>query len=211
VHEAAERALTTYRDKPPIDYQRFEAGDDAVVDDLFARMREQGTILDATASLWGRIARELESGDGAENAQSADDAGNAEKAQARERAAANDRVSAILTRQASQAGVTVSAGTDRDPDAAEPWPPLFDELDYFVERCGMTPAEALRCSSWGGALSLGAANRLGTLEAGKQADFVVLAEDPAEDLRALRSVVFVVKRGRRFDRDEWTATGGASV
>lgn len=226
VHEAAGRALTTYRDKPPVDHERFEAGDDEVVGALFARMREKGTILDATASLWSRIARELrEDGDGqdadtagdsedsvnVDGSESAENSQSSEKAEARERAAANDRVSAALTRQASRAGVTVSAGTDRDPDPAEPWPPLFDELEYFVERCGMTPTEALRCSSWGGALSLGAANRLGTLEAGKQADFVVLAEDPAEDLRALRSVVSVVKRGRRHDRDGADTTGGAEA
>jgi imidazolonepropionase-like amidohydrolase len=186
VHEAAGRALTTYQDKPPVDHARFAGGDDAVMEGLFARMREQGTVLDATASLWHRIGREL--------------AADAEAdPEAVERAAANDALSAVLTRQAWLAGVTVSAGTDRDPDAAEPWPPLFDELDYFVGRCGMTPAEALRCASFGGAVSLGAADRLGTLEPGKQADFVVLAEDPAADLAALRTVVSVVKRGRRFE------------
>jgi imidazolonepropionase-like amidohydrolase len=179
VHEAAGRALTTYKDKPPIDYARFEGGGDALMAGLFTRMREQGTVLDATAGLWGRIAGELKDSDSAD-------------AETLERAAANDRVSAVLTAQAWRAGVTVSAGTDRDPDPADAWPPLFDELDYLVE--------ALRCASWGGAVSLGAADRLGTLEAGKQADFVVLADDPTAGLAALRSVVTVVKRGRRFER-----------
>jgi imidazolonepropionase-like amidohydrolase len=206
VHEAAGRALTTYKDKPPIDYARFEGGDDALMAGLFARMREQGTVLDATASLWGRIAGELKDSDSPD-------------AELLERAAANDRVSAALTAQAWRAGVTVSAGTDRDPDPAEAWPPLFEELDYFVQRCGMTPVEALRCASWGGAVSLGAADRLGTLQAGKQADFVVLAEDPTAGLAALRSVVTVVKRGRRFERadliedlfeDDRNRTGGTA-
>ena len=217
VHEAAGRALTTYQDKPPIDYARFADGDDALMAELFARMRERGTVLDATASLWGRIAQEMKdaagagAGAGAGVAADADGDGDGDggseveaaaeaAAEAFQRAANNDRVSAALTAQAWRAGVTVSAGTDRDPDAAEPWPPLFDELDYFVERCGMTPVQALRCASWGGAVSLGASDRLGTLEAGKQADFVVLAEDPSADLAALRSVVTVVKRGRRFER-----------
>lgn len=197
-HEAAGRALTTYQDKPPIDYARFAGGDDALMDELFARMREQGTVLDATASLWDRVRRELTADVEADEA-------------AAERAAANDALSAALTRQAWRAGVTVSAGTDRDPDAAEPWPPLFDELDYFVERCGMTPVEALRCASLGGALSLGAADRLGTVEVGKQADFVVLAADPAVDLAALRTVVSVVKRGRRFERAELLGSESAGL
>jgi imidazolonepropionase-like amidohydrolase len=194
VHEAAGRPLTTYRDKPPIDYARFEGGDDPVTGALFAQMRERGIVLDATASLWGRIAEELRTG----RDRLADE--EAEAAEARERAAANDRVSAALTGQAWRTGVTVSAGTDRDPDPEEPWPPLFDELDFLVDRCGLTPAEALRCASWGGAVSMGAVDRLGTVEVGKQADFVILEDDPVAHLSALRSVVAVVKRGRRFDR-----------
>ncbi len=41
-----------YKDKPPIDYDRFGAGDDPLLDSLFAQMRSRGTILDATASMW---------------------------------------------------------------------------------------------------------------------------------------------------------------
>lgn len=193
VHEAADRPLTTYQEKPPVDHARFAAGDDAQLGALFAEMRRRGTVLDATASLWATIGRA------------------AEDPETRTRALANDGLSAALTGQALRAGVTVCAGTDRDPDPADPWPPLFDELDYLVERCGLTPAEALRCASHGGALSLGAADRLGTVEPGKQADFVVLDEDPAASLAALRSVVHVVKRGRRHDRAEFDAERAADA
>jgi imidazolonepropionase-like amidohydrolase len=94
----------------------------------------------------------------------------------------------------------VCTGTDRDPDLEDPWPPLYDELGYLVERCGLTPAQALRASSRNGALAIGAPETMGTLEAGKLADFVVLAEDPTADLAALRTVTDVVKRGRRHQR-----------
>ncbi|WP_052442352.1 amidohydrolase family protein [Streptacidiphilus neutrinimicus] len=198
VHEAAERPLTTYRDKPPVDFDRFAAGDDARLGALLAEMRRRGTVLDATASLWSTLARE------------AAEAGTVDE-EALARARAHDGLSAALTGQALRAGVTVSAGTDRDPDPAEPWPPLFDELDYLVERCGLSPAEALRCASHGGALSLGAEHRLGTVEAGKQADFVILDEDPARSLAALRNVVHVVKRGRRYDRAEFDAEFDAEL
>jgi imidazolonepropionase-like amidohydrolase len=187
VHEAADRPLTTYQDKPPIDYDRFAAGDDAQLGALFAQMRRRGTVLDATASLWATLAHE------------------ATEEEARARALAHDGLTAALTTQALRSGVTVCAGTDRDPDPTDPWPPLFDELAYLVDRCGLTPAEALRCASHGGAVSLGAEDRLGTVEPGKQADFVVLDEDPAQSLAALRSVVQVVKRGRRYDRAAFDA------
>ncbi|MEZ0064646.1 imidazolonepropionase-like amidohydrolase [Streptacidiphilus sp. MAP12-20] len=193
VHEAAQQPLTTYQQKPPIDYARFAAGDDACLAELFEEMRRRGTVLDATASLWARIAREA--GDGA----------GVEDHETRERAVANDGLSAALTAQAFRAGVTVSAGTDCDPDPEQPWPPLFEELEYLVERCGLTPEQALRSATYAGAVSMGAEARMGTIEAGKLANFLVLAEDPTRDIRQLRSLRFVVKRGKRYDRAEYRA------
>lgn len=178
--------LTTYRDKPALESARILAGDPAVTA-LLAEMRERGTVLDATASLWARIERETDPAE----------------PEARERAAANDAICAALTRQAIAAGVTVSAGTDRDPELEDPWPPLYEELDYLVVRCGMTPAEALRAASHAGAASIGAAELMGTIEAGKLANFAVLDEDPARDLAALRTLTAVVKRGRHHARTDY--------
>ena len=179
VHEAAERPLTTYQDKPPVDHARYADSDDPTIADLFNRMRERGTVLDATAALWGHIARET--GEGAQN----------------------DALSAALTTQALDAGVIVCAGTDIDADPNDEWPPLFEELEYFVERCGLTPEQALYCASRNGAISLGGLADRGTVEAGKLADFVVLDEDPTRDLANLRTVVTVVKRGRRHHRADF--------
>ncbi|MBR7831402.1 amidohydrolase family protein, partial [Actinospica sp. MGRD01-02] len=176
--------LTAYQSKPPLDADRVVAGDPAILE-LLAEMRSRGTVLDATASLWARIAAETG------------------EPEARQRAAANDAISAALTRQAIDAGVTVSAGTDRDPDLTDPWPPLYDELDYLVERCGMTPAEALRAASHAGALSIGALADMGTVEPGKLANFAVFDADPAQDLAALRTVTAVVKRGRHHARADY--------
>ena len=178
--------LSTYRSKPALDTARILAGDPLVAE-VLAEMRARGTVLDATASLWARIARETDPAD----------------TEAKARAEANDAISAALTRQAIAAGVTVSAGTDRDPDLTDPWPPLYEELDYLVARCGMTPAQALRAGSHGGALSIGATASRGTLEPGKLADFAILDEDPAADLANLRTLTAVVKRGRRHARTDY--------
>ena len=188
VHEAAERSLTSYHDKPPVDHERFTGSDDPVVEELFARMRSRGTVLDATASLWGRIARE------------------SQDAETKQRALGNDALSAALTTQALRAGVIVCAGTDTDRDVSSEWPPLFEELEYLVDRCGLTPEQALHCACRNGAISLGGEDRMGTVEAGKLANFVVLAEDPTRDLAHLRSVVTVVKRGRPHHRADYRHT-----
>jgi imidazolonepropionase-like amidohydrolase len=185
-YQSVAHALTTYRDKPALDTARILAGDPQIAD-LLAEMRTRGTVLDATASLWARIAREVDP----------------EDADAARRAQDNDAVSAALTRQAIAAGVTVSAGTDSDPDLTDPWPPLYEELDYLVARCGLTPAEALRAAGHAGALAIGAQERMGSVEAGKLANFVVLDEDPARDLAALRTLTAVVKRGRHHPRGDY--------
>lgn len=185
VHEAADQPLTSYHDKPPVDHERFTGSDDPVVEELFARMRRRGIVLDATASLWGRIARE------------------SQDAETKQRAIGNDALSAALTTQALRAGVIVCTGTDTDPDVSSEWPPLFEELEYLVERCGLTPEQALHCACRNGAISLGGEDRMGTVEAGKLANFVVLTEDPMRDLAHLRSVETVVKRGRPHHRADY--------
>ena len=45
---------------------------------------------------------------------------------------------------------------------------------------------------------------MGTLEAGKLANFVVLDEDPIADLRNLASIWCTVKRGTRYARADFT-------
>jgi imidazolonepropionase-like amidohydrolase len=54
-----------------------------------------------------------------------------------------------------------------------------------------------------GARSIGAQDTMGTVEEGKLANLVVLAEDPLTDLANLSSVTFVVKRGHRYDRSAY--------
>ena len=43
-------------------------------------------------------------------------------------------------------------------------------------------------------------SEMGTVEPGKLANLLVLAADPLADISHLRTTLFTVKRGRRFDR-----------
>ena len=64
---------------------------------------------------------------------------------------------------------------------------------------GMTPHEALRCATLGGAKYLGYDADLGSLEPGKLADLVVMDKDPLADIRNTESVSRVMQNGRLYD------------
>lgn len=105
-------------------------------------------------------------------------------------------LAAALTTQAHAAGVEVSTGTDSDPDREREHPPVLDEIAFLVERCGFTQLEAIRSATLVGARALGAEHDMGTVEAGKLANLLVLANDPLQDIHNLWTPELVVKRGR---------------
>lgn len=64
---------------------------------------------------------------------------------------------------------------------------------------GFTPLEALRAGTLHGAQAIGYAQDLGSIEAGKLADLVVLDRNPLENIRNSTSIRFVLKNGEVFD------------
>lgn len=72
------------------------------------------------------------------------------------------------------------------------------ELWMFVQG-GMTPLEALRVATLEGARYLGLDRDLGSLEAGKLADLIVLDANPLSNIRNSETVRYVMVNGRLFD------------
>jgi Tol biopolymer transport system component len=64
---------------------------------------------------------------------------------------------------------------------------------------GLTPHEVLTAATRHGAEMIGVAEDIGTVEAGKLADLVVLTEDPLEDLRHTTEIRYVVANGQLYD------------
>jgi hypothetical protein len=79
-----------------------------------------------------------------------------------------------------------------------PGPGFHWEMEAHVQG-GMTPLEALRAGTIGSAEAIGRAGELGSLEAGKFADLVILTGDPRVDIRNSRTVDQVMKNGRLYD------------
>ncbi len=93
-----------------------------------------------------------------------------------------------------RAGVTLLAGTDTPEPYCPPGFSLHDELVLLVES-GLPPAAALKCATLNNALALKQANNLGTIEAGKIADMVILNANPLLDIRNTRTIDRVIHRG----------------
>jgi imidazolonepropionase-like amidohydrolase len=64
---------------------------------------------------------------------------------------------------------------------------------------GMKPLQALRAGTLSGAKYLGMDKDIGSLEAGKLADLIVLDKNPLEDLRNSDSVRYTMVNGRLYD------------
>jgi imidazolonepropionase-like amidohydrolase len=82
-------------------------------------------------------------------------------------------------------------------DGLQPGIALLEEVARLAE-CGLSPMDALRAATEQPAIALNRAD-LGTVEAGKRADFVILDGDPLADPANLRRVHRVLKGGHVHD------------
>lgn len=98
-----------------------------------------------------------------------------------------------------RAGVLFLAGTDSAPGVyIMPGFSLHDELANFVE-AGFTPMEALQTATSNPAKFF-EKQALGSIEAGKIADLVLLNANPLDDIHNTQKIEGVVANGRLFDR-----------
>ena len=98
-------------------------------------------------------------------------------------------------------GATLVCGSD-SAWAYYPMGSFQDEIDSHV-RVGMSPVEAIVSATRDSARSCWIDDRVGTLEAGKVADILVVDGDPSQDIAALKSVADVFQGGVRVDRGDY--------
>lgn len=98
-------------------------------------------------------------------------------------------------------GVDIAMGSDQFPyETNQGTYAQIRETELYVE-AGMTPLRALRAAMVEPARLLGEEDDLGGIAPGKYADLIGVTANPLEDIRALRTMNFVMKGGEVF-RDE---------
>jgi imidazolonepropionase-like amidohydrolase len=102
--------------------------------------------------------------------------------------------------EARQAGVQILAGTDCPTTGTFLGFSLHEELALLVETYGMTPMEALRSATVLSAAFMDLDAEVGTIEAGKRADLVLLDADPLSDVTNTQRIDTVITNGRVFDK-----------
>ncbi len=112
------------------------------------------------------------------------------------------------------AGVRILAGTDAsDEPFVYAGSSLHDELELLVQG-GLSPLDALAAATSGPAEFLGLADSLGTVQAGRRADLVVLDANPITDIRNTRRIHAVIRGGRYIgpeDRQRLLAAARAAA
>lgn len=100
-----------------------------------------------------------------------------------------------FTRMCHRAGVTLVVGSHSSVPKASYGGAYQREMELLAE-CGLTPLEVIRAATFDNARCFRTDARLGSIEAGKFADLVLLEANPVDDITALRSVRGVMLNGR---------------
>jgi len=101
--------------------------------------------------------------------------------------------------QMESSGVLILAGTDSAAPYVIPGFALHEELALLV-KAGLSPMQALQAATKNPVAFLGKGETQGTIEAGKNADLLLLDADPLEDIRNTRRIRAVILGGRLLDR-----------
>lgn len=99
--------------------------------------------------------------------------------------------------KAYKAGVRFVAGTDYiDISDSNSYKCFFlHELDLYVDKCGVTPSDAIKAATITGAEILGKKGTLGEIREGAEADILLLNSNPLESLKALREIDKIIIDG----------------
>jgi imidazolonepropionase-like amidohydrolase/ABC-type multidrug transport system permease subunit len=103
--------------------------------------------------------------------------------------------------RAFRAGVALVAGSDAGNMLVFHGPTVQRELQLWVE-AGVPAKDAIEAATSHAAKLLGASDRFGAIEKGRDATLLVVDGNPLTDIRALEAISFVMFKGERLSRSE---------
>ncbi|WP_243648339.1 amidohydrolase family protein [Acidipila rosea] len=105
----------------------------------------------------------------------------------------------LFERRFVEAGGVLLAGPDPTSDG-HILPGFGDqrEIELLVD-AGFSPLEAIKIGTLNGATYLGRADHIGSVEAGKDADLVIVPGNPGANINDIENVEWVVQGGRVYD------------
>ena len=101
---------------------------------------------------------------------------------------------AIFTAELFRREARVLIGTDAPFPNLLPGFSYHDELQALLE-CGLSEKAALQAATLAGAQALQIDHLVGTIEAGKMADLIIVDGNPLEDMQALQRIDAVIRNG----------------
>ncbi len=190
---------------------------DAIPDELFAAMKANGIALDPTLSV-GEAFGEFAHGKTALlNRSLVQQVTPKELITGTEHAATSEKMASVregMTHypisleqgaknlmKAWRASVTLVTGSDAGNFLVLHGPTVQHEIELWVA-AGIPPEIALQAATSNAAKLLGAENRIGTIEKGKEASLLIVDGNPLTDVHALSSISAVFMKGERVARND---------
>jgi imidazolonepropionase-like amidohydrolase len=100
-----------------------------------------------------------------------------------------------LTKMLYENGVTILSGSDIPNFDLVPGASLHHELEIMVDT-GIPPLEVIKIATRNGAQALDIGDNVGTVELGKQADMIILSDNPLDDIRNTKKIEAVIVDGQ---------------
>jgi imidazolonepropionase-like amidohydrolase len=104
-----------------------------------------------------------------------------------------------LTKMFYDNGVTLLSGSDIPNFDLVPGASLHHELEILVE-AGIPPLDVIKIATRNGAQALGIENDVGTIESGKQADMIILSDNPVDSISNIKKIEAVINNGHFIKR-----------
>ncbi len=107
----------------------------------------------------------------------------------------------LIIKKLYERGVNIVSGTDAGIGITLPGFSIFQELEFY-KQAGMSNYEVLKTATINPAKTHAFLNNLGSIEEGKIANFLLLDENPLDELVTLKNPKMVFVNGRKINREQ---------